>query len=78
MENIELRDFFAAHIMNGKFDLYSSSYRKNIAPEGKAEEWIIISSEEATTERIKGAAKMAYRIADALINERNNKTQNHE
>lgn len=68
MENISLRDFFAAQLMSGKvFDFKSSSYRKKISKEGEKEEWILLSAEEATKERIENAAITAYIIADAMI-----------
>ena len=68
MSNIELRDFFAAELMSGKVnDFYSAADRKNIAEKGEPENWIQRTAEEVTTERINNAAKMAYRIADAMI-----------
>jgi len=71
-ENIELRDFFAAHLMSSKVnDLYDAARRENIAEKQEKEEWIHLSFEEATQMRIEKAAKMAYRIADALLKARN-------
>lgn len=70
-DNIELRDFFAAQLMSGKAnDLYDAARRKNIAKDDSYEEWIHLTAEEATQERIENAAKMSYRIADALLKAR--------
>lgn len=70
-DNIELRDFFAAQLMSGKTnDLYDVAQRKNIAKDDSYEEWIHLTAEEATQERIDKAAKMSYRIADALLKAR--------
>ena len=68
MENIELRDFFAAELMSGMVnDFYSAADRKNIAERGKPDNWIQRTAEQVTAERINKAAKMAYIIADAMI-----------
>lgn len=70
-EEIELRDYFAAHVMSGKVqDFFAQTYRKNIAKKKELEEWIVVSSEEATIERIETAAELAYMIADALLEAR--------
>jgi len=70
-DNIELRDFFAAQLMSGKAsDLYDTARRKNIAKDDNYEEWIHLTAEEATQERIEKAAKMSYKIADALLKAR--------
>ena len=67
-ENIELRDFFAGQIMSSNVDkFHDAARRKNIAKKQGDEEWVHLTSAEATQERIDDAAKMAYRIADALL-----------
>lgn len=71
-DEIKLRDFFVAQLMNSKVsDFYSPAHRKNIAKCGEEENWILITAEEATQERIENAAKMAYKIADVLLKVRN-------
>ena len=68
MNDIKLRDFFAAHIMSGMVnEFYGIEHRENISEDPEKEEWIIVSAKEDTEKRIREAAKMAYRIADALI-----------
>jgi PDZ domain-containing secreted protein len=74
MENIDLRDYLAGQLMSGKVnDFYSAADRKNIAKNGEPDNWIQRTAEEVTTERINNAAKMAYRIADAMIRARQEK-----
>ena len=71
MKNIDLRDFFAAQLMSSKVnDLYDAARRENIAKKQGDEEWIRLTTDEATQIRIDKAAKMAYRIADALLKAR--------
>lgn len=74
MSNIDLRDYLAGQLMSGKVnEFYSSADRKNIAKNGETDNWIQRTAEEVTTERINNAAKMAYRIADAMIRARQEK-----
>lgn len=69
-DKIELRDFFAAQLMSGKVnDLYDGARRENRGTKEK-EEWVYLTSDEATQQRIDDAAKMAYRIADSLLKAR--------
>ena len=71
MKNIDLRDFFAAQLMSSKVnDLHDAARRENIAKKQGGEEWIHLTADEATQARIDKAAKMAYRIADALLKAR--------
>ena len=70
-ENIKLRDYFAAQLMSSKVnDLYSSARRENISQKQDDEEWVKLTADEATQDRIDKAAKMAYRISDALLKAR--------
>ena len=71
--NIELRDYFAAQLVSGNVDKYYDAARRKLVAKGidkKDDEWIHLTSEEATQERIEKAAKMAYRIADEMIKAR--------
>ena len=69
--NIELRDLFAAQLMSGKADdLYSAEHRVNVNKGNGTEHWEHVTADEATQNRIKQAAKMSYRIADALLEAR--------
>ena len=69
-DKIELRDFFAAQLMSSKVnDLYDAARRENRGTKEK-EEWVYLTSDEATQQKIDDAAKMAYRIADALLKAR--------
>lgn len=71
LDEIELRDFFAAHIMSGMVnDFYTAAHRENVSLKNGDEEWVQVSSEEATSRRINKAAKQAYVIADALLKAR--------
>jgi len=70
-DKIELRDFFAAQLMSSKVnDLYDAARRENVAEKQGDEKWIHLTSDEATQQRIDDAAKMAYRISDALLKAR--------
>ena len=70
-DKIELRDFFAAQLMSSKVnDLYDAARRQNVSKKQGDEKWIQLTADEATQQRINDAAKMAYRIADALLKAR--------
>jgi hypothetical protein len=71
MNNIELRDFFAAQLMSGNVNkFYSMAYRENVSQKQGEEEWVQVSAEEATRREIQEAAKNAYIIADAMLKAR--------
>ena len=70
-DNIELRDFFAAQLMSSKVDDFTrQAHRENITEKQGSEEWVQVSSEEATNREIEKQAKNAYKIADALLKAR--------
>lgn len=68
-----LRDYFAAAALTGlvsKTSLYGQTYRKNIAPSNATENWIVVSSDEASNEIREEVVKLAYQMADKMLVER--------
>ncbi len=68
-----LRDYFAAAALTGlvsNTSLYGQTYRKNIAPSGATEQWVIVSSDESSNEIRERVAKLAYEMADKMLDER--------
>lgn len=73
MENINLRDYFAAAALTGlvtKTSLYGQTYRKNIAPSNDTEHWVIVGADEASNEIRDKVVKLAYEMADKMLDER--------
>ena len=73
MENVNLRDYFAAAALTGlvsKSALYGTTQRRNIAPSNATENWVLISAEEKSKELREEVVRLAYEIADMMINEK--------
>lgn len=76
MENLNLRDYFAAAALTGlvsKTSLYGQSYRKNIAPPGATEQWVVVSGGESSNEIREEVVRLAYEMADKMLDERKEK-----
>ena len=74
MENLNLRDYFAAAALTGlvsKTPLYGTTQRKNIAPSNATEQWVLISAEENSKELREEVVKLAYEMADMMLEKRN-------
>lgn len=73
MDNINLRDYFAAAALTGlitKTSLYGQTYRKNIAPSNATEQWVVVSNTESSNEIRNDVVKLAYEMADKMLDER--------